>query len=182
MARPADNTQPWFPITGHVTDGYSNEDEASATCFCGAVQLAFPLKAPGFLGSFVCNCSDCRKITAYMFASNFIVKKAYLRHVRGEENLKTFSMQRSIASQNTMTNYFCNTCGSLMYRISSAAPDGVAARLGSVDDFNLAETKMKPLVEQFTTTRVAWHDGVQGEDVQKFEDSPYFPKHPDFGK
>lgn len=27
-------------------DGYSNEDEATATCFCGAVQIAFVSPSP----------------------------------------------------------------------------------------------------------------------------------------
>lgn len=38
---PADKTKPWFPIAGLARDGWSNEDEATATCMCGAVQLSF---------------------------------------------------------------------------------------------------------------------------------------------
>jgi hypothetical protein len=38
---PADKSKPYFPLAGSATDGYSKEDEATATCFCGAVQLAF---------------------------------------------------------------------------------------------------------------------------------------------
>lgn len=30
-----------FPRAGLATDGWSTEDEATATCYCGAVQLAF---------------------------------------------------------------------------------------------------------------------------------------------
>jgi hypothetical protein len=30
------------------------------------------------VGSFVCNCTDCRKITASMFASNFTVRDGYV--------------------------------------------------------------------------------------------------------
>lgn len=36
-----DKSKPYFPLAGGATDGYSNEHEATATCFCGAVQLAF---------------------------------------------------------------------------------------------------------------------------------------------
>ena len=35
-----DNTKTYFPLAGQATDGSSNEDEAAAPCFCGAVQLA----------------------------------------------------------------------------------------------------------------------------------------------
>jgi hypothetical protein len=38
---PTDKTKPYFPRAGVATDGWSNEDEATATCFCGAVQLVF---------------------------------------------------------------------------------------------------------------------------------------------
>lgn len=30
-----------FPVAGLARDGWSTEDEATATCFCGAVQLVF---------------------------------------------------------------------------------------------------------------------------------------------
>ena len=37
----ADKTKPYIPLAGAANDGYSNDREATATCFCGAVQLAF---------------------------------------------------------------------------------------------------------------------------------------------
>ena len=37
MADPTDK----FPIAGLARDGWSTSDEATATCFCGAVQLVF---------------------------------------------------------------------------------------------------------------------------------------------
>lgn len=33
--------RPNFPLAGIAGDGWSKEDEATATCFCGTVQLAF---------------------------------------------------------------------------------------------------------------------------------------------
>jgi len=57
-----------------------------------------------------------------MFASNFTVADMHLKHLRGRDNLNTFSQSRTITSGNTMTNYFCSTCGTLMYRVGSAFP------------------------------------------------------------
>lgn len=37
----ADKSKPYIPQAGCANDGWSKEDEATATCFCGAVQLAF---------------------------------------------------------------------------------------------------------------------------------------------
>jgi hypothetical protein len=97
-----------------------------------------------------------------MFASNFTVDDAYLKHLRGQENLKTFSQAKTIASGNTMINYFCGTCGTLMYRKSSGFPNWSIARIGTIDDFNLMETKLKPTVEQFIESRVNWFHGAEG--------------------
>jgi hypothetical protein len=41
MADHADKTQPWIPLAGGASDGWSKDGEATATCYCGAVQLAF---------------------------------------------------------------------------------------------------------------------------------------------
>lgn len=53
-----------------------------------------------------------------------------------------------------------------MYRIS-ADYDWAIMRLGTVDDSNLVETKLKPTIETFVKDRVAWFGGVEG--AQKFE-------------
>lgn len=37
----ASSTKSYFPLAGGADDGWSNEDEATATCFCGCVQLVF---------------------------------------------------------------------------------------------------------------------------------------------
>jgi hypothetical protein len=102
-----------------------------------------------------------------MFASNFTIANAHLEYVRGRDNLKTFSQSHTIASGNTMTNHFCSTCGTLMYRVSSGFPDVRFMRIGTVDDFRLHETKLRPQKELFTKDRVSWFGGVEG--AQQFQ-------------
>ncbi|KAJ9618112.1 hypothetical protein H2203_009293 [Taxawa tesnikishii (nom. ined.)] len=162
MAAAADKIKPYLPLAGLAADGWSTEDEATATCFCGTVQL--PTHGDGLINTFVCNCTDCRKITASMFATNFTVADTHLRHVRGRENLKAFGQSRTISRGNLMTNYFCMTCGTLMYRVGSAFPGQSILRVGTVDDFNLHETSLRPRVEQFTKDRVCWLRGVEGAE------------------
>ncbi|OLN95529.1 hypothetical protein CCHL11_05149 [Colletotrichum chlorophyti] len=156
MASKISDQRPRFPVSSVTNDGWCTEDEATATCLCGAVQLAFPTHGPGLAERFLCHCADCRKISSSMFCSNFIVDNNSLRHVRGKENLKTFSQSRTVASGNTMTNHFCGTCGGLLYRVSSGLPGKSILRLGTVDDVSLVETKMKPQFEAFPENRVAW--------------------------
>lgn len=147
-ASAADKSKPYIPHNNLTNDGWSKEDEATATCFCGAVQLAFPTKGPGLIDTFVCNCTDCRKITASMFASNFIVADSHLKHVRGRDNLKSWGQAQTIASGGNMTNYFCSTCGTLMYRVGARFPETSILRIGTIDDFSLHETLLKPQVEK----------------------------------
>lgn len=66
-----------------------------------------------------------------------------------------------------MDSYFCKTCGSLMYRISSGFPGTAIMRLGAVDDFSLYDGALKPQLEQFGKDRVAWAkpaENVKQED------------------
>ena len=115
------------------------------------------------VNTFVCHCSDCRKVTASTFASNFTIKETHLKWIRGRDNTKEFTQSKTIRSHNDMTNVFCVTCGGLMWRYSSGTPGLLFMRIGSVDDFSLHETKLRPQVEQFIETRVAWLKPI--EDV-----------------
>lgn len=97
-----------------------------------------------------------------MFASNFMINDSAVKHVRGEDKLKRFAKDDSIATGNTMTNFFCSNCGTLMYRRSTGFPGVSILRIGTVDDFHLHETKLKPRVETFTKDRVSWLKGAEG--------------------
>ncbi|KAJ7472209.1 Mss4-like protein [Mycena latifolia] len=140
------HSKSYIPLAGSATDGWSNDDEATATCFCGAVQLKF---GPGLVETFICNCFDCRKITASMFASNFTVADTHLTHLRGRENLTAFS--------------------------HSGFPGMSILRIGTIDDFYLHETKLKPQVEQFIENRVGWLHGAEG--VKQVEGSIWEPRN-----
>ncbi|KAJ5493632.1 hypothetical protein N7463_009719 [Penicillium fimorum] len=168
---PTNKSKPYIPLAGGADDGWSQDGKATATCYCGAIQLAFPTQGPGLVDTFVCHCSDCRKITASMFASNFIIADSYLKHLRGREKLKSYSQSRTIESGKRMTNFFCSTCGSLMYRVGEAYPGHSILRIGTVDDFNLHETQLRPRIEQYTKDRVGWLHSM--ESARQVEGSAY---------
>jgi hypothetical protein len=102
-----------------------------------------------------------------MFASNFTIADTHLKHLRGRDNLKTFGQSQTIGSGKKMTNHFCSTCGTLMYRVGAAFPGQSILRIGTVDDFHLHETALRPKVEQFTKDRVNWLRAVEG--ARQFE-------------
>lgn len=100
-----------------------------------------------------------------MFASNFTIKDSSLEHVRGRENLRTFTQAKTIASGKAMTNHFCGMCGTLMYRVGEQFPGMSILRIGTVDDFSLHESKLRPRKEIWTKDRVGWFTGVQGVEA-----------------
>lgn len=61
-----------------------------------------------------------------------------------------------------------------MYRISEVFPGHRILRTGTVDDFTLHETKLKPKVELYTKDRVGWLSGVTG--MEQVTGSVYTPK------
>lgn len=97
-----------------------------------------------------------------MFASNFIVDDRYLRHLRGQDKLTVFRQNKTIATGKWMANHFCSVCGTLMYRVGERFPGQSILRIGTVDDFSLHETKLKPRVEIFAKDRVGWLSGAAG--------------------
>jgi hypothetical protein len=59
-----------------------------------------------------------------------------------------------------------------MYRRSSAWPEMTIPRVGTVDDFGLHETKLKPQLEQFCKDRVEWFKGVEELEISSQERFP----------
>jgi hypothetical protein len=60
-----------------------------------------------------------------------------------------------------------------MYRVGEAYPGHSILRIGTVDDFNLHETKLRPRIEQYTKDRVGWLCNVEG--VEQASGSAYSP-------
>jgi len=64
-----------------------------------------------------------------------------------------------------------------MYRVSSGLPSQSILRIGTIDDFNLFEEKLKPRMQQFISSRVGWLGDVEGvEKAPEGKQSPYFLK------
>ncbi|KAF4550033.1 Hypothetical protein D9617_19g103380 [Elsinoe fawcettii] len=158
--RDADKSKPYLPLSGATSDGYNNGQEATATCFCGDVQYAFPLDKVTDI--FICHCTDCHKLHSSMFGCNFILPSLHLNLLRGQDVLKTYATKVSIGTKNTMTNHFCGTCGTLMWRSGTGFPGMAIPRVGTVDDFNLMEGRLRPRVEQFIKDRVGWLGEAEG--------------------
>ncbi|KEQ91759.1 hypothetical protein AUEXF2481DRAFT_451014 [Aureobasidium subglaciale EXF-2481] len=100
-----------------------------------------------------------------MFTSAFVVKNTALKYVRGENKLTQYST--SVDAGSTMSSFFCSICGSLMYRRSSGYPDVAVPRIGTIDDLELHETKLRPQVEVYCRSKVGWFGGVEGIEPER---------------
>lgn len=58
-----------------------------------------------------------------------------------------------------------------MYRVAERLLGHSILRLGTVDDFNLVETKLRLRTEVFIKDWVSWFPGVPGEDVKRYNAS-----------
>lgn len=132
-----------------------------------------PVEGPDLIATFICNCSDDHKIHASAFASNFVVNESATTHIRGQDKLTRFAQNKTIATGNTMANYFCSICGTLMYRVSSGYPGKLIPRIGTVDDFEVQSKQLRPKVEQFAKDRLEWFAGLDPKQADVHDGNFY---------
>lgn len=133
-----------------VAQQTAGQRRAYRTPYRGAllpVQLSLPIEAQSLHSNFRCHCTDCRRITATMSASDNIIHDRHHHHVRGEDNLTT-SAQCKTNNQVEHDHTFSKTCGALMYRVSDRYPVKIL-RIGTFEIFHLHGTRLKPMREIF---------------------------------
>lgn len=107
---------PNIPLPSEGALGVQPGGRATATCFCGAVQLLlirpfpssmrmthllthpWPVQGPHFSGAFICDYTHDHKFHASAFASNFIVDASATTLVRGEDKMTIFAQTKIIAT------------------------------------------------------------------------------------
>jgi hypothetical protein len=105
-----------------------------------------------------CHCIDCRKFSGSTNTNNMLVGvKEGCKVISGQ--LKTYT--KTVESGNTMTSYFCDNCGSTLYRKTSLSDDVAAVMIGCVDGLETIEQR-KPQQELFTRYRPSWMKPIEG--------------------
>lgn len=100
--------------------------QITGRCFCGAIRFAFD-HAPRAVRA--CWCRDCQYLACGNASVNAIFRSEGL-HLEGEpaEHIGTAD------SGNTMRRRFCPTCGTQLFSQSSARPEFIVVRMGTLDD------------------------------------------------
>ena len=129
-------------------------ETAHGGCLCGAVRYDY---AGEIGGAGICHCQDCRRITGGAFNISIKLEKSGFTVRAGEPRAFTSQADRG----STLTRHFCGDCGSPIFTTSSAHPDRVFIKAGSLDDPGL----VRPVLQAWTGSAVSWSridDGLPG--------------------
>jgi len=113
-------------------------------CHCRAVRYACQ-SAPIAEGH--CQCSDCRIFSGTGHSSHLMAARTAVR-ITGVA--KGYSTRAD--SGNTVTRYFCATCGAQVYSLNSGYPDAIYLRASSLDD----PSRFHPRMVVFTDSAPPW--------------------------
>jgi hypothetical protein len=99
----------------------------SGGCLCGAVRYECSAAPVAMVN---CHCRDCQRAGGGGYSPTVVVSRAAFRVVRGEPRLH----ETAAESGNTARRAFCPECGAPLYASSSARPDFIGIKAGSLDD------------------------------------------------
>jgi len=115
----------------------------TGACLCGGVQ--YTIRGEPVV-SRICWCRTCQKISGngtanVMFPASAIETTGTLNHFVSRAD-----------SGNTISRYFCPTCGCHLFAASSATPQFRVVRLGTLDD----PSSIKPSINIWVSSAPSW--------------------------
>lgn len=135
---------------------------AEGSCLCGAVSVKVtgePLEVR------LCYCTDCRKVSGGTNSLNWCVQSSQVSiSTVGDVSLSSVAVQGD--SGGRMTGYFCSTCGTTLYRESTAFQGVMFVKAGIFDDATIGARV--PQVESYLKHRPKWMCALAGAE-QKLE-------------
>ena len=135
--------------------GFGDQREGSSrasgairgTCLCERVAFE---AAPPFGPMTSCHCSRCRKMVAAAHATDFRVKAAGFRWLRGREHVRDFVLP---GAKWFMTS-FCDACGSVLPHVARNDANFVLIQAGALDD----DPGIRPVLHLFVASKAAWEE------------------------
>ncbi|TVY19353.1 hypothetical protein LARI1_G003563 [Lachnellula arida] len=128
----------------------------SGACLCGKYTIRHEgepqLKA-------ICHCNDCRKISGSMYSTNLFVGADTLK--AEPSDLKQYS--KPTDAGNTITSYFCDNCGTTLWRESTGLPGVKIVKEGVLEKVSGG----KPAVEFYASRRADWVPQITGADQKE---------------
>lgn len=100
-------------------------DLLEGSCLCGTVRYRLASTAKQF---YYCECSQCRKITGSIAATNLLMAPAPIEWLSGEAQVRVFRT----AQERNFTKCFCTNCGGGLPYINTPG-DTLVVPAGSLD-------------------------------------------------
>jgi hypothetical protein len=126
-------------------------------CLCGTVRF----EVAGGLGPIAfCHCTECRRANGSAFAANANVARSEHRFTSGASALVEYE------SSPGKLRAFCGRCGSPMYSRTTADPETLRIRLGTLDQ----DPGGRPRLHVWTSEKAAWFDIL--DDVKQIPSIP----------
>ena len=116
----------------------------SAACCCGQLHLTIEGEPSR---SSMCHCLECQRRTGAVISNQARFPREQITFIG-----KATMWKRTAESGNTLTFYFCPTCGSTVYLENEAFPEFVAVAIGTFADPNFSA----PTVSVWEQTRHPW--------------------------
>lgn len=129
--------------------------EFSGGCACGAVRYQCTCTAVAMLN---CHCRDCQRAGGAGFSPTVIVHRSEFRIVKGQPRY----FNREAESGAVARRAFCGDCGSPLFASSSAHPEFVGIRAGSLDDPGW----FRPGADVWTCSAQPWD--IMDPEIKKF--------------
>jgi hypothetical protein len=127
----------------------------TATCMCGECHL----EIDSIIGSTLCHCTICRKMSSSSFTINTAIPASALRIIRGEPKIYILTG----ASGATSDLRFCGNCGSHLFLTYAPNPELRILKAGVLDGDDALETDaIKLKAEQHTRRRCGWLKPAEG--------------------
>lgn len=136
----------------------AHADATGGSCLCGEVAYRYR-GTPNFM--MYCHCTRCRKVKSAAHASNVFVDPENFEWINGEHAVIAYKLPEA----KSFGNSFCNTCGSSMPRLSTAAGMMVIPA-GALDD----EPGVEPSGHIFTGSKAEWFEIT--DDFPQFDEGP----------
>lgn len=126
----------------------------SGGCACGAIRYECSARPAAMVN---CHCRDCQRAGGSASSPTVVVPSATVR-LSGEPTHYDMTAESGAIARRA----FCPTCGSALYATTSARPDVMAIRAGSLDD----PSWFHPAADVWTASAQPWD--VMDRGVPKF--------------
>lgn len=128
-------------------------------CVCGAVRYecsAEPIAVAH------CYCTDCQKTSGAQMSTNALVPQEAFTVTRGQA--KSFDTKAD--SGNTVSRYFCSTCGSNLWSVPNGIPGLLVIKVGTVD----SAAGLRPGMSIYCASKQPW--AVVSDTIPQFDKMP----------